>query len=304
MALSYWRNLDKTRTRIVVLEHAYHGDTIGTMSLGMRGVFNAPYAPLLFDVLRLPFPKLENEGEILQKIETFFKEQPPAALILEPLILGAGGMLIYSPLLLKKMHDIAKDHGTLVICDEVMTGFGRTGTFLASEQAKISPDILCLAKGLTGGSIPLAVTLATNEIFKAHLSSDRRKTFFHSSSYTANPIACAAATANLNIWLEEPVLDRISDLVKIQREHILKLKPKPYFKNLRQIGTITAMDLDVSDPGYLSEVGSKLYDHFIRTNVLLRPLGNTIYVLPPYCTKKQDLDLVYGSIDDLPEMKV
>lgn len=302
MALGYWRNLDKDRTRIVALEHAYHGDTIGTMSLGMRGIFNAPYSPLLFDVLRLPFPKAENEDETLQKIDSFFKEQPPAALILEPLILGAGGMLIYSSQLLKKLHDIAREHDALVICDEVMTGFGRTGTFLASEQANISPDILCLAKGLTGGSLPLAVTLATKEIFKAHLSSDRRKTFFHSSSYTANPIACAAASANLNIWLEEPVLDRIARLTEFQKEHLLKLKPKAQFKNIRQIGTIAALDLDVNDPGYLSEVGSKLYNYFIHANVLLRPLGNTIYILPPYCSTEEDLDLVYRSIENLPQM--
>ena len=165
-------------------------------------------------------------------------------------------------------------------------------------MAGFVPDILCLAKGLTGGAIPLAATLATGEIFDAHFSADRTKTFFHSSSYTANPIACAAAAANLGIWLTEPVLDRLTQLTELQAEHVKPLRKNRRFTNVRQIGTITAMDLKVSDAGYLAGIGPKLYERFIADGILLRPLGNTIYVLPPYCTAAADLDLIYASIRD------
>ena len=196
MALGFWHNQGRPRTKIIALEHAYHGDTIGTMAAGARGVFNAAYEPVLFDVVRLPFPA--GRGcDTLAALEEAAKDA--AALIVEPLLLGSGGMLMYDAEILRKMKALCERHGTLFIADEVLTGFGRTGTLFACEQAGITPDILCLAKGLTGGSLPLAVTLATPAIFDAHYSEDRRKTFFHSSSFTANPIACAAAAANLAI---------------------------------------------------------------------------------------------------------
>jgi adenosylmethionine-8-amino-7-oxononanoate aminotransferase len=296
MALGYWRNIGEPRTRIIALEHAYHGDTIGTMSAGARGIFNAPYEPMLFDVARLPFPAPGREQVTLDALEGLLRETPVAALLLEPLILGAGGMLIYAPETLAAMHALARRHGALLIADEVMTGFGRTGTTFACQQAGVTPDILCVAKGLTGGVVPLAATLATRAIFDAHYATDRTRTFFHSSSYTANPIACAAAAANLDIWLSEPVLDRIAALAGLQATRLQKLAACPRFSNVRQIGTITALDLQVGDAGYLAGIGPKLYDHFIAAEVLLRPLGNTIYVLPPYCTTAADLDHVYAAI--------
>ncbi len=198
MALGFWHNQNRPRSRILALEHAYHGDTIGTMSAGARGVFNAAYAPLLFEVERLPFPAAGREQETLAALRRL--APGAAALIVEPLILGAGGMLTYGADMLAEMRRICTESGTLFIADEVMTGFGRTGTLFACEQARITPDILCLAKGLTGGALPLAATLCTPEIFDAHYSTDRARTFFHSSSYTANPLACAAARANLEIW--------------------------------------------------------------------------------------------------------
>ncbi|MBN9352579.1 MAG: adenosylmethionine--8-amino-7-oxononanoate transaminase, partial [Hyphomicrobium denitrificans] len=209
MALGYWKNIGKPRTRILALEHAYHGDTIGTMSAGARGVFNAAYEPLLFDVGRIPFPAAGAEQTTFDALERACRASDIAAFICEPLILGAGGMLIYDAATLAEMHRICKRYDVLFIADEVMTAFGRTGTLFASEQAKIAPDIICVAKGITGGSIPLAATLCTEAIFAAHYSQDRSRMFFHSSSYTANPIACAAAAANLDILRSEPVLSRI-----------------------------------------------------------------------------------------------
>ena len=298
MALGYWRNIGSPRTRIAALEHGYHGDTIGTMSAGARGVFNAAYEPLLFDVTRLPFPYEGREQATLDALEAACKTEPLAALIVEPLILGAGGMLMYKPSVLVSMREICDRHGVLLIADEVMTGWGRTGTLFACEQAGIVPDILCLAKGITGGSIPLAVTLATPAIFNAHLSKDRAKTFFHSSSYTANPICVAAALANVKIWETEPVRERIAALGKLQAERLASLADDAHFTSARQLGTIAAIDLKVPDSGYLAGVGPALQKHFLDRKVLLRPLGNTIYVMPPYCVTPQDLDLVYAAIAD------
>ena len=298
MALGYWRNLGQSRTRIIALEHAYHGDTVGTMSTGARGVFNAAYEPLLFDVTRLPFPQTGAEQQTLDILTSHCKKENTAALIVEPLILGAGGMLTYEPNILNEMHKVCQQHNVLFIADEVMTGWGRTGTLWACEQAKVHPDIMCLAKGITGGSLPLAATLCTEEIFQAHYSKDRTKTFFHSSSYTANPIACAAACANLKIWNDEPVLDRIKNLEQAHAQNLERMKDDEHFSHRRQIGTIAAMDVNVPDQGYLAQIGPALYEKFLDKRILLRPLGNTIYIMPPYCITEDELNSVYDAIQE------
>jgi adenosylmethionine-8-amino-7-oxononanoate aminotransferase len=296
MALGYWHNVGEPRHRVLALEHGYHGDTIGGMSVGARGVFNAPYAPLLFEVTRLPFPAAGREQQTLDALDATCREGGVAALIVEPLILGAGGMLIYSPAALAEIKRVCERHGVLFIADEVMTGWGRTGTLFACEQAGVSPDILCLAKGITGGALPLAATLCTLRIFEAHLSSDRTKTFFHSSSYTANPLACVAAVANLEVWAREPAVDRVAALAAGQAQRVTAFADDRRFKNVRRLGTIAALDLDVRDAGYLADVGPRLYHFFLERGVLLRPLGNTIYVMPPYCIADAELDLVYDAI--------
>ncbi len=296
MALGYWRNRGEARHRLVVMEHSYHGDTIGGMSVGERGVFNQAYQPLLFDVSRLPFPAEGKEQGTFDALDHICKTEKPAALIIEPLVLGAGGMMIYSPAALREMREICARHGTLFIADEVMTGWGRTGTLLACEQADIVPDIICLSKGLTGGSMPLAVTVATPPIFEAHRSRDRADMFFHSSSYTANPIACAAANANLAIWREEPVLERMATLVDRQRYHLDALSDLPGVRNPRQIGTIAAFELDDGAGDYMSQLGPRLMAHFRERDLLVRPLGNTIYTMPPYCIDERDIAFVYQGI--------
>jgi adenosylmethionine-8-amino-7-oxononanoate aminotransferase len=297
MALGFWHNQGKPRAKVIALEHAYHGDTIGTMAAGARGIFNAAYEPLLFEAARLPFPTSFSEEGPAATLAALEREAPDAAaLIVEPLLLGAGGMLMYGAEVLRDMKRICEKHGTLFIADEVLTGFGRTGTLFACEQAGIAPDILCLAKGLTGGAIPLAATLATRAVFDAHYSEDRRKTFFHSSSFTANPIACAAGAANLAIWREEPVRARIAALGAMQEERLSAFRADPRFENIRRLGTVAALDLKVSDPGYLAGQGPRLMAHFLDRNILLRPLGNTIYVLPPYCITGAELDMIYAAI--------
>jgi len=295
MALGYWTNRGEPRGQILVLEHSYHGDTIGAMSVGARGVFNQAYAPLLFDVGTVPFPAVGREQATLDALEVACRDKP-AAFIVEPLILGAGGMLIYPSSVLAEMRAICARHDVLFIADEVMTGWGRTGTLLACEQANVVPDILCLSKGLTGGAMPLAVTMATEAIYAAHLSTDRAKMFFHSSSYTANPIACAAANANLAIWREEPVLARITDLGTRQRRRLDALAGQSAIRNARSIGAITALELGETEGSYLSQLGPRLLGFFRDRDLLLRPLGNTVYVMPPYCIGDEDLDAIYAAI--------
>jgi adenosylmethionine-8-amino-7-oxononanoate aminotransferase len=298
MALGFFHNTGQPRSRIVVMEHGYHGDTIGAMSVGERGVFNAAYGALLFDVDTIPFPAPGREQATLDAFEQLCRGQEVAALLIEPLILGAGGMKMYPPHLLIELKRIATRYGTLFIADEVMTGWGRTGTLFACEQAGITPDILCVSKGITGGALPLAATLCSAEIFDAHLSSDRSRMFFHSSSYTANPIACAAALANLTVWQKEPVLKRIETLELMHRERLAPFRSDPRFINVRQTGTIAALDLDVSTSGYLSDVGPKLRAFFRQRDLLIRPLGNVIYLMTPYCVTSGDLDRAYAAINE------
>lgn len=302
MALGFHRNNGAARTRLVVMEHSYHGDTIGTMSVGERGVFNAAYDPLLFEVDTIPFPAPGREQETLDRFEALTRDGKAAAVIVEPLVLGAGGMLIYPARVLTELKRIAERSGTLFIADEVMTGWGRTGTMFACEQAGISPDILCTSKGLTGGSMPLAATLATDAIFRAHFSTDRAKTFFHSSSYTANPIACAAALANVEIWRHEPVAERVTALAKMQAEKVARFRNDSRFENVRTAGTIAALDLRVGKAGYLAEVGPKLRAFFLDRGLLVRPLGNVIYVLPPYCVTSGELDRLYDAVDEAADL--
>jgi adenosylmethionine---8-amino-7-oxononanoate aminotransferase len=205
-------------------------------------------------------------------------------------------MLIYAATLLAEMRAICARHDVLFIADEAMTGWGRTGTLLACERAAIVPDILCLSKGLTGGAVPLAVTMATEAIFQAHWSTDRARMFFHSSSYTANPLACAAANANLAVWREEPVLERVADLARRQAQRLHALSALPRVRNARALGTITAIELDQSAGDYLSDLGPRLLARFVARDLLLRPLGNTIYVMPPHCITDDDLDRVNAGI--------
>ena len=294
MALGYWRNIGKPRRRIIALEHAYHGDTIGTMSAGARGIFNAAYEPLLFEAARIPFPGPGRAAESVRALQALAPDA--AALVVEPLIQGAGGMKIYAPEILRRMKRICERHGVLFVADEVMTGFGRTGTLFACEQAGITPDITCIAKGLTGGSLPLAATLCTAPIFDAHYSTDRATTFFHSSSFTANPLALAAARANLKIWATEDVATRITALGSLQENALAPFRNDARFENVRRIGTVTALDLKVPDPGYLARRGPELTQFLQACGVLLRPLGNTIYVMPPYCVTADELVLIYGAI--------
>jgi adenosylmethionine---8-amino-7-oxononanoate aminotransferase len=300
MALGYWAHHGERRRGIVALEHAYHGDTFGAMSVGARGAFNAPYDPFLFDVHRLPFPHQANEHATVEAFERLLRTQAGdiAALIVEPLVLGAAGMMMYGREVLRALHALCRRYGVIFIADEVMTAWGRTGTRFACDQAAVDPDIVCLSKGLSGGFLPLAVTLATEEIYRAFYSTDRARTFFHSSSFTGNPLACAAACASLGLWDDEPVMQRIARIADDLAALVPRLKQRPDVEHVRQTGTIVALDVRSADRGYLSDISPRLYRYFITHGVLLRPIGQTVYILPPYCSTREDLEFIVETIED------
>jgi adenosylmethionine-8-amino-7-oxononanoate aminotransferase len=299
MALGAVAHRGQNRRGVVAMEYAYHGDTFGAMSVGARGAFNAPYEGFLFDVHRLPFPAKGNEHLTVEAFETLLRAHAHdiAALIVEPLVLGAAGMMMYSAETLAALHALCRRHGIIFIADEVMTGWGRTGTRFACEQASIAPDILCLSKGLTGGFLPMGVTIASEDIYRAFYSADRAKTFFHSSSFTGNPLACAAACASLTLWEDEPVFERIARVQQDLAAFRARLQSRADVENVRQTGTILALDVRGAEMGYLAAVSPKLYRHFITSGVLLRPIGQSIYVLPPYCVSRMDLERVGTAVE-------
>jgi len=291
MALQYWHNQGRfDKTCIIALENAYHGDTFGAMSVAERNAFNEAFSPLLFHVKRLPLPNADNIDEVMGLLNEWLSSGEVAALIVEPLVQGASGMLMYDAAYLDQLFEAAQAHQVLCIADEVMTGFGRTGTLFACEQAGVVPDIMCLSKGITGGSVPLAVTLATPAIFDAHYSTDRARQFFHSSSYTANPIACAAALANLDVWAQSDARVRVAALCEMQAARLTRFENDPRFSGVRRLGTIAALDLNIESRNYLATIGLDLMRFFNAQGLVLRPLGATIYVLPPYCVSAGDLD--------------
>ncbi len=291
MAVGYYYNkFGKNKSKIVAFEHSYHGDTFGGMSSGADSVFNAPYRKMLFDVIRIPYPEENKEEITIKAYENILKEKADeiGAIVLEPLVLGSGGMLFYKPFVLDELYRLSKEYDVIFVLDEVMTGFGRTGTMFAFEQSKAVPDIICLSKGLTGGTLPLAATLCTEEIYRAYYAKDKSKMFFHSSSYTANPVCLAAACANLDLWKDKKPLDDVGRINSYYK------KRSGEFKNPRILGDIFAFEIDGEKNNYTADIAVKLYKFFLDNGVLLRPLGNTVYVMPPYCIKEESLDKIFN----------
>ena len=296
IALQYWVNRGEPRRTIVALENAYHGDTFGAMSVSARGLFTEPFENLLFGVARLPDPVT---NDVVSALEAMIaqREREIAAVIVEPMLMGAGGMRMWSAGALRGIRELTSAHGIPLIADEVLTGFGRTGPLFACEHAAVSPDLMCLSKGITGGFLPLGATLATNELFESFTSRDRTRTLFHGHSYTANPIACAAGVASLAL-LDENSVERRREIGWSHRAAATGLQLLNGIRNVRVLGTVMALDLVSRDAGYLSAVGPALNRFALGRGVLLRPLGNTVYVLPPYCSSDDDLARAYDAIAD------
>jgi adenosylmethionine-8-amino-7-oxononanoate aminotransferase len=305
MAYQYWRNQYKPRTTFMAFAGAYHGDTFGTMSVGSRSVFSAVFRDMLFEIEYVDFPATYMEDETvaatetqaLVKIEAELQRDRDryAGIIVEPLVQGAGGMRMCRPQFLQGLRELCDRYAVLLIFDEVMTGFGRTGSWFASDRANVSPDIMCLSKGITGGFLPFAVTVCREMIYDAFYSDDPLKTLYHGHSYTANPLGCAAAIAALALMQENQA--KFTGMEALHLKYCQPLRQHPRVERLRVMGTIMALDVMTShQPGYLNTVGAMIRQRAIELGFVLRPLGNVVYLLPPYCITEAELAAAYAAI--------
>lgn len=299
MALQFWDNKGESKPLFVAFENAYHGDTFGGMSVGERNVFNNAFGKLLFDVVHIPLPDSKNIGRLEEELKSLLKNHSVAAFIFEPLVQGAAGMLMYQAGYLDRLIKICNENKVITIADEVMTGFGRTGKFFASDYLENKPDIICLSKGLTGGFMPLGATSCAQFIYDAFVSDDKQKTFFHGHSYTGNPIACTAALASLDLMEKKETLENIGRISKNHSKFLSKIKDHKSVKEVRQSGTILAIELKTEEQThYLNNAAEKITEFFLKEGILIRPLGNVFYVLPPYCVSDNDLAFIYSKIED------
>ena len=298
------------KCEIVALEHGYHGDTAGAMSVSDDSPFTEPFRAMRYAVHRVHAAYcyrcpvgLQRESchiECAGKLEKLLEERGDriAAVIVEPLLQAAGGMIVHPVEFLQKVRALCSKHEVLLIADEVLTGFGRTGKMFACDLAGVAPDLMCLSKGITGGFLPMGATLCSERVAAAFRSENRLHTFYHGHSYTGNALACAAATASLQIFDDEPVFDRIAGIARLHGERLAELKKYAVVGDTRQIGTIGAIELRADDAGYLSAMRPKLYAFFLERGVLLRPLGNVVYVLPPYVISPEELHRVWDVIEE------
>ena len=286
LAIQYWEQCGEKRSTIIVFEGGYHGDTFGAMSVGGRS-FTAPFERFLFDVERLPYPTIENSSQTLSALEEILSRTSPVAILYEPLIQGAGGMRFCHSESLDAVLARCREKRVLCIADEVMTGFFRTGTFFASEQIRTKPDMLCISKGITGGFLPLGVTAVTGEIYRAFLSERRERAFLHGHSYTANPLACAAANASFAI-LKESEHAEIRKMHQVECEAIAKNLSKIGAQNVRSLGGIVAWEYATTGDYFTATVRDIVYSYACKKGVLCRPLGDTGYIMPPFCLSETD----------------
>ncbi|HMV91724.1 MAG TPA: adenosylmethionine--8-amino-7-oxononanoate transaminase, partial [Cyclobacteriaceae bacterium] len=299
MAMQYWHNQGIARKKIVAIEGSYHGDTFGAMAVGDRSIFTAPFSPYLFDVEFIPFPFANDEVSVIQKFRNIAESGDVAAFIYEPLIQAAGGMRMYSPGTLNQLLLLAKEKGIICIADEVFTGFGRTGKLLASDHVETKPDLVALSKGLTGGTLPLGVTAVSEKILVAFQTKEFTKTFFHGHSFTANPLSCAAANASFTLLQRPDCQQRINSISDQHQKFAAKVRNNSVVKEVRTLGTILAIELESTEKtSYSNSIRQRIYQYFLDRDILLRPLGNTFYIVAPYCTTNEQLSDIYAAIDD------
>ena len=306
ISIQRWRNKGQKRNKIIALEGAYHGDTFGAMSVSGRGIFSAPFNDHLLAVEHLPVHGDEKAlARAITKLESLCQSGEVAAFIFEPLVQGAGGFVMYNHQILERYLDVCTRYEVLTIADEVMTGFGRTGPLFVSNTLTNPPDMICLSKGLTGGTLPLAVTTCTNELFNDFISPDHSKTFFHGHTYTANPIACAAALASLTLTVSERCTNQREEIANCHQEFISQNRQLLKNTDARALGTILALEIPTESKeqsergGYTDPIGERVARFCIDRGVLLRPLGATLYVMPPYCIQEDELSKIYSVICEL-----
>ena len=298
MAIQYWWNKGEKRKKILAFNNAYHGDTFGAMSVSDRSVFTLAFHDLLFEVIFIDTPHPGNIESLREQVRSSANEI--AAFIYEPLVQGAGGMKMYDAGSMDQLLAVVQESGIVCIADEVMTGFGRTGNLFASSAMEHKPDIICLSKGLTGGTMALGVTACTNRIYEAYVSDDAMKTFFHGHSFTANPLACTAAIASLDLLEEAACMKQISWLCSMQQAFAEKLQQQQLpIKDIRITGTLLACEIEKGTDGYLNNISVHVTGEALRQGVYLRPLGNTLYLMPPYCITAAELEQVYACMENI-----
>ena len=316
MAYQHWRHRGEPgRTLFVAFDGAYHGDTFGAMAAGGVAAFHAAFRELFFTVRRACTPHSAAHGSTSPPLAAVLEREGKrvAAVILEPMLQGAGGMLVQPPAFLREVRELTRRHGVPLIADEILTGFGRTGRLFACEHGPIAPDLLCLSKALTGGYLPLAATLASDEIYRAFLSADRSRTFFHGHSFTANALACAVALESLALFEEEDRLARIARLERLFAGRLAALASHPAVAAVRHLGGMAALELAPATApatatataragaagaagGYLDDLGPRLAARLLERGLLLRPLGNVLYLLPPYVIEDAEVEGAFDAI--------
>ncbi len=297
MCFQYWSNQGVEKKKVIAFKNSYHGDTFGAMAVSARSAFNAAFEKLLFEVEYLDLPNRNNIAGIKSRI-TYLRTEV-SAFIFEPLVQGSAGMLMYEPEYLNELIGICKENKILTIADEVLTGFGRTGKLFASDYLANKADVMCFSKGLTGGTMAMGVTSCTADIYNAFLSEDKLKTLFHGHSFTANPVACSASLASLELLLGEDALENIQRIAAQHRQFKTKIDAHPKLKEVRQTGTILALEWKTDEnTSYFNKLRDNLYNYFLSQGIILRPLGNIVYILPPYCISNQDLDYIYNKIEE------
>lgn len=297
MALQYYFNLNDKRTTFIAFENGFHGDTFGAMSVSGLSVYNGPFEDFLMNVKRIPTPNGKNHQDILNLLTQIITKNSVAGFIYEPIIQGAAGMKIHDGQGLNEIIKFCKDNHILTIADEVMTGFGKTGSNFASDFIDTKPDIICLSKALTGGLVPLAITSCTEKIYEAFLSNEMSKGFFHCHTYSANPIACEAANAAIDLLQTNDIQTRIKEITKSHQKFTKIISEHPKVRTARSQGVIFALDLDTEMSRYGS-LRDKLLSFFMQRGVFLRPLGNTIYIQVPYVITEIELQKVYKTIEE------
>jgi len=300
MSFQYWFNQGTPKRKVIALEDAYHGDTFGAMAVGGRGVFSKPFDPFLFEVEFIPTPVAGKETECLDRLYQLIEKEDVASFIYEPLVQGTAGMQVYSSEILDKMISMCRDKGIVIIADEVMTGFGRTGSMFAMDQCNEKPDLIALSKGITGGFLPMGVTVCTEAMHQSFWSDGeegKMKTFLHGHSYTANPLACAAACASLDLLEKDETWESIHRIEKQNQEFAKEVVELNGVSAVRHKGTILAVEYETgAQTGYFNSLRDRLYDFFMERGIILRPLGNIIYIIPPYCITEPELESIYQAI--------
>jgi len=298
MCIQYWANKGENKDQFIAFEGDYHGDTFGSMSLTSRGGFNEPFEKFMFDVSFVA-PPLDSNPD-LTEFEEILKSGRVAAFIFEPLVQGACGMKMHSSAGLSAMIKLAKKYNVLTIADEVFTGFGRTGKYFASDHLSEDPDIMCLSKALTGGFLPLGLTVVSQDIYNGFYSDEPAHTFLHGHSYTGNPLACCAANASLDLFEDELVWKRIIEIEKSLKEFIAEVANFNNVRTARSMGVIAAIEIEGGGrSSYFNTIGKVFYAELLKEGVILRPLGNTIVIVPPYCIGDDQLEKMYSAIKEV-----